>query len=95
MRFILISALLCLTACAGPRQDAPVSRASSENMPGGMTYRDYRSHVSAKAQDGHPWAQSVMTKEYGESSRETQKRFIMLDRDNNGRLSAGELAAHE
>ncbi len=95
MRFALISALLCLAACAGPQQDAPVSRAApSETMPGGMTYRDYRNHVSAKAQDGHPWAQSVMAREYGESSRETQKRFIMLDRDNNGRLSADELAAH-
>ncbi len=93
-RLVLTPALfLMLAACAG-NEPVQSTRTGIQGAPGGLSYNEYRAHVRSQAQSGHGWSQDVLSKNYSDSTGDIQKRFLALDRDNNGRLSPAELSGH-
>lgn len=77
-RLFLLLPLLLLSACGGTEEIAaarPEVSYADIQPAAGMTYQDFRTL--------HEWGEGDM--------RAAQKRFIMLDRNNNGRLSPDEL----
>jgi hypothetical protein len=76
MRFLVCIAALFLSACGGNETLQKRSEVSYQDIQpaAGMTYGEFRQHEVLGAGD-------MMT---------AQKRFIMLDRDNNGSLSEQE-----
>lgn len=78
MKYCLLITLLLLSAC-GAEQKAVSARQVSRVEPAaasGLTYREFRIH------------------EFNEGSdmKDVQKRFLSLDRDNNGLLTPNEFS---
>jgi len=78
MKKATIVLALLLSACAGDASTPrAVSRANDGAHPAGMTYEQFSNHgMNAGARD----------------SAMVQKRFLLLDRDNNGVLSSSEFS---
>ncbi len=76
-KIIPVMFVLLLGACGGgDRQPAPKISRAQDYTPQGMTYEEFRSRGVQGGDNG---------------SLAAQKRFLMLDRDHNGRLSQSEL----
>lgn len=77
LRALPILALLILTSCGGTEKVTARPEVSYAQIQpaSGMTYEEFRKHEE--------WGQGDM--------RSAQKRFLVLDRDNNGRLTPDEL----
>lgn len=67
--------VLLLSACGGGAEHAEVSRVSDIEPAAGLNYQQFRNH--SMNEDGDALA--------------AQKRFIRLDRNNNGRLEQSEI----
>ncbi len=78
MRKLLIISTVMLSACGGTEEKItarPEVSYAQIQPASGMTYEEFRQHEE--------WGQGDM--------RDAQKRFLVLDRDNNGRLTPDEL----
>ena len=89
---LLLSSLALQNGCSnGPKTRYPYISQANPAQEQAMTYEQYRAYVSQKAADGDSWAEDIMSRNYSDSSQALQHRFLILDQDNNGRLSAAEL----
>lgn len=70
--------VLMLAACGGEAERAEISRASDIEPAAGLSYDQFRSHDMNNGAD----------------SLAAQKRFLALDRDNNGRLDPNEIGGN-
>lgn len=77
LRPFLILALLLLAGCGETEKISARPEISYADIQpaSGMTYQEFRQHET--------WGQGDM--------RDAHKRFLMLDRDNNGRLTQDEI----
>jgi len=73
-KIVTLLAALTLTACGGEAPAPEISRRDMPESPQGMGYEQFRNH-SMNA---------------GSEMGAIQKRFILLDRDNNGVLTEDE-----
>jgi hypothetical protein len=73
-RKLLIAIVLVLSACGGSEKPAPEVSRRDHPISQGMTYQQFRNHEINTDSD----------------MKAAQKRFLILDRDNNGILSPSE-----
>lgn len=75
---LLLLTVFLLSACGGASVPAPEVSRAVVPHPVGMSYEQFKSHGFNA----------------GASSNAVQKRFLLLDRDNNGVLSANEFGGY-
>lgn len=87
--------LLVLAACAG---DGPVSSSgghtfghSDRDGDAALNYDEFRHHANASARDQGADAMNRRAAEQIGGNRELHKKFIYLDRNNDGRVSESEM----
>ncbi len=74
IKSFVLLAVFLLSACGGSNGPAPEVSRAAVPHPVGMSYEQFSAHEFNAGAD----------------SRAVQKRFLLLDRDNNGVLSANE-----
>jgi len=89
-RFCLIClTTVALSGCAGETSSQRVSHAG-EAPASGMTYDQFKYYSDKKAQRDGGVEAAQRSADAANGNSALQKRFMSLDRDNNGRLSPNE-----
>lgn len=93
LTFFVLSGLLFLAACAGPRSGASTTDAFEEadaNRDAFIDYAEFKNYMAYKAAP-HPEERAIVKEEARNGYLAHQKRFLALDVNNDGKLSSHEL----